>query len=401
MMADRSFRELLAKFDATPDAGKARLIDAYLSTMRYPILEDDSTAVLLYRGDRRSVRLTGDMTDWIDTIPFEKVGGTDLWFAPVRCEPDARLEYVLMLDDDPTPVTDPLNRYGVRGFVLNSELAMPRYERREVFAPYLDGREGGLELVREHNLPAGALPYGHTIHVYLPPGYDGSSKRFPAVYFQDGHAYLAAGVTSHALDRLTREGTLPPLIGVFVTPPNTDVPEVPNRMTEYGMNDDYIAFICDELVPWVDGSFRTEATPSCRLVAGASYGGLIAATIALRRPRVFGLAYSQSGYLSFRGDALIKECHSAAELPGRFFADCGTYERRVARGIVPDDEGDFLEANRRFRDMMRGRKADLIYREYPEGHTWGNWRAHLIDALQHFFGPGVRVAGGGGKAKGE
>jgi enterochelin esterase family protein len=278
---------------------------------------------------------------------------------------------------------------------------MPHYRRREVFDLFLDGREGGLELVRRIQLPAGALPYAHTVHVYLPPGYDASSFRFPAVYFQDGHAYLANGFTSHVLDRLIREGRIPPLVGVFVTPPNIDVPEVPNRMTEYGMNDDYIAFFCDELVAWVDGSFRTEAAPSRRLVVGASYGGLISATIAFRRPTVFGLAYSQSGYLSFRDDALIKECRVVPELPGRFYADCGTYERRVARGIVPDDEGDFLGANRRFRDVMKARKADLIYREYPEGHTWGNWRAHLIDALEHFFGVGIGAAGDGGKVKGE
>lgn len=356
--------------------------------MRYPIIEDESTAILLYRGERRSVGLIGDMTDWVDVTPFERIEGTDLWFAPVRCEPDARLEYVLMLDDDPTPSTDPLNRRGVRGFVLNSELAMPRYSRRGVFDPYLDGREGGLELVRESRLPAGALPYAHTVHVFLPPGYDASSSGFPTAYFQDGHAYLAAGVTPFALDRLMRDGTIAPLIGVFVTPPNTDVPAVPNRMTEYGMNDDYIGFFCDELVPWVDASFRTMTEPSRRLVVGASYGGLISATIALRRPGVFGLACSQSGYLSFRGDALIKECLAAPELRGRFYVDCGIYERRVARGIVPDHEGDFLEANRRFRDMMQARKADLVYREYPEGHTWGNWRAHLLDALGHFFGAG-------------
>lgn len=400
-MPDSSFRELVDRLHGAPDSGKARLIDAYLETMCYPVLEDDSTAIILYRGNRRSVRMTGDMTDWIDTIPFEKIEGTDLWFARVHCEPDARLEYVLMFDEDPTPVTDPLNRFGVRGFVLNSEIAMPRYMRREVFDPYLDGREGGLELVRESELPAGALPYSHTVHVYLPPAYDASSTRFPTVYFNDGHAYLAAGVTLHMLDRLIRDGKLPPMIGVFVTPPNISVPEVPNRMTEYGMNDDYISFFCDELVPWADTSFRTEASPSRRLVVGASYGGLISATIALRRPEVFGLAYSQSGYLSFREDALIKECMAARDLPGRYYADCGTYERRVARGIVPDDEGDFLEANRRFRDMMNARNADLIYREYPEGHAWGNWRAHLIDALEYFFVAGNRVAGDGDKTRRE
>jgi enterochelin esterase family protein len=36
---------------------------------------------------------------------------------------------------------------------------------------------------------------------------------------------------------------------------------------------------------------------------------------------------------------------------------------------------------------------DLIYREYPEGHTWGNWRTHLIEALKHFFGRKAHATG--------
>jgi enterochelin esterase-like enzyme len=393
-MADSSFRQLLATLHGASDAGKASLVDAYLASMRYPIFEDDATAVLLYRGDRRSVRLTGDMTDWIDAVPYERIPGTDLWFTRLRLEADARLEYVLMFDEDPSQSRDPFNPHGVRGFVLNSELAMPRYRRRPVFDPYMDGREGGFEMVRENTLPPGALPYAHVIHVYLPPGYSASTSGLPAVYFQDGPAYITAGFTTHVLEGMIRDGKIPPLLGIFVTPPNLYLPEVPNRTTEYGMNDQYISFFCDELVPWVDARFRTRREPPGRLVVGASYGGLISATIALRRPDVFGCACSQSGYLSFRGDALIEECRKAAELPGRYFVDCGTYERRVARGIVPDDEGDFLESNRRFRAMMEGRGGDLTYREYPEGHTWGNWRAHLMDALEHFLGVGGEGAAG-------
>jgi enterochelin esterase-like enzyme len=29
---------------------------------------------------------------------------------------------------------------------------------------------------------------------------------------------------------------------------------------------------------------------------------------------------------------------------------------------------------------------DVVQREYHEGHTWGNWRRHLIDALEDYFG---------------
>jgi enterochelin esterase family protein len=157
-------------------------------------------------------------------------------------------------------------------------------------------------------------------------------------------------------------------------------------MNEYGMSAEYVAFFTEELSAWVDAHFRTVCDPSARFVVGDSYGGLISLTIGLRRPDIFGMAYSQSGYMSFNKDQLLKELAARDRVGGRFYLDCGTYERCVARGIVPDEEGDFLAANRRMARLMEHKHVDMVYREYPEGHTWGNWRGHLHDALEHFFG---------------
>jgi enterochelin esterase-like enzyme len=206
------------------------------------------------------------------------------------------------------------------------------------------------------------------------------------VYFNDGSAYIENGAAPAVFDALIRSDRIEPLIGVFVTPPNVGEPKAPNRITEYGMNDEYVRFFSDELVPFVDGRLRTRRSPSGRLVVGASYGGLISAYIGLARADVFGLAYSQSGYMSFQKDRLLREMEARGSAGARLFVDIGTYERRVARGIVIDDEGDFLLANRRCRETLRRLGADAVYREYHEGHTWGNWRVHLIDALEYFFG---------------
>ncbi len=60
--------------------------------------------------------------------------------------------------------------------------------------------------------------------------------------------------------------------------------------------------------------------------------------------------------------------------------------RTVGKGWLPDEEIDFVAANRRFRDVLSEGGYDFEYREYPEGHTWGNWRRHVADALIHYFG---------------
>lgn len=386
-MSDDSFHRLeqLLRSELNPVV-RVQAIDNFLRKARYPVAETETTAVLLYRGDAESVGLIGDMTDWVDVVPMQRISGTDLFFYRGTFEPDARLEYALHPEGQPGPSRDPLNPYGVQSFFVNSELAMPGYRRNPIFNPYLDGRKAGYELVRTETVGPGALPYPHTIHVYLPPGYDAAHSDLPAVYLQDGSAYIENGAAPVVLESLIWSGAIEPVIGVFVTPPNMNLPAEPNRITEYGMNDEYVRFFTEELVPYVESRYHARRSPSSRLVVGDSYGGLISACIAFRRPDVFGMACSQSGYLSFQNDRLLREIESEGAFRARLDVQIGTYERRVARGIVVDEEGDFLLANRRFSAILERVGADAVYREYHEGHTWGNWRAHLIDTLTHFFG---------------
>ena len=102
-------------------------------------------------------------------------------------------------------------------------------------------------------------------------------------------------------------------------------------------------------------------------------------------PDVFGLGYSQSGYLSFNDNALIEAYQKARSQPIRLYLDIGLYEQKVGQGWLPENEIDFLRANREFRKVLTEKGYDFIYREYPERHAWGNWRAHLTDALVHYF----------------
>ncbi len=267
---------------------RRRIIDDYLADRAYPVFEDENTVLLLYRGEVDGVSLIGDMTDWIDQVPFTRVPETDLFWFRGHYESDARLEYVLRTSGSETLCVDPLNPYRVNGFVLNAELAMPHYRRQPVFEHYRDGRTGGYELLREYTLPAGALSYPHTIHLYLPPDYDAQTERYPCVYFQDGRDYIEYGIAPLVLHTLVTHRLIPPVVGVFVTPPNLHLPQKPNRTTEYGMNAAYVAFFTGELRSWVDAHVRTVRDASARLVVGDSYGGLISATIGLRSPDVFG-----------------------------------------------------------------------------------------------------------------
>jgi len=388
---DQRFKIFEEKINKTTDSNKRQqFVDQLINSAKegdYPIFEDDSTVVLLYQSDKDSAFVLGDMANWQEFLPMTKIETTNLFYFRAQYEPSARLEYWVSTDKDGSVGVDPLNKYKVlNGFGPMSELTMPRYDRHPYFDKYVFGKKGSTELTKPLKIPAGVLPYEHQLHVYLPSGYHEEKQKYPAVYIQDGIDYVEFAQTPYVINKLIQDKKIEPVIAVFVTPPNRFLPGPPNRMTEYGLNDDYVTFFAEELVPFIDQKYRTKKDPNSRLVVGDSFGGLISAYIPFVRPDIFQLGYSQSGYLSFQKDKLIEAYSNSSRKNIRLYVDIGTYERAVGGAFLPSSETDFFMANRRFKKVLEKKGYDFVYHEYFEGHTWGNWRRHLIDGLIHFFG---------------
>ena len=379
---------LKAVHESDDPGRKSTLAEAFykkLQAQPYPLFENDTTFVLVYKGTQDSAGVLGDLSNWSETLWMDRVPGTDLFYLRGHAPADARIEYWLMFGENSLWSVDPLNPFkSLNGFGELSELAMPRYERHPYFNDYLDGRKGSSDGLRVHEIDSKFLGYPHTIHVCLPPGYD-AAHEYPVLYLQDGIDYVEFAQVPHILERLIADGKIEAMLAVFVTPPNRFKADFPNRMSEYGLNDAYVRFFADELVPFIDATYSTRAVAGARLVTGDSFGGLISAYIPFARPEVFACGYSQSGYLSFQQDRLIDLYRTQEKRDIRLYVDSGLYEERVGASFLPAAESDFLAANRRFRVVLQERGYAFVYREYAEGHTWGNWRRHLIDALMWFF----------------
>jgi hypothetical protein len=86
----------------------------------------------------------------------------------------------------------------------------------------------------------------------------------------------------------------------------------------------YLDYICDEIVPFIDGRYPTAAQAGRRAVTGHSSGGYGAMVLPMLRPDVFGALASRAG------DALFENCYrhdfpqAARILRDRFD---GSYER--------------------------------------------------------------------------
>jgi enterochelin esterase-like enzyme len=135
------------------------------------------------------------------------------------------------------------------------------------------------------------------IDVYLPPGYDAGSARYPVIYevpYSAGTWQSGMRLPS-VLDALIRGGSLPPAIVVFAGQFGGPYAES-QCANSFDGREWFDRFVATDLVHWVDTHLRTIATPASRATFGFSAGGYCSAAILAHHPDVFGSAIVLSGY---------------------------------------------------------------------------------------------------------
>ncbi len=367
-----SFDQLLYQLEhATSVSAKDRLVREFAATHTSPLIEDTRAIFFHISSEAESVTLEGDWTHWQPTAPMRYLPDTPLWYRIERFPRAARLEYKIAVNGHSRP--DPHNpRTAPSGMGPHSEFAMPDYRApREI----TDDTPIARGVVEPHWMRSQAMADRRTFWVCLPPGYD-AHRQYPVAYLNDGGDYLHYADFPRLADYLIEAGLVKPFIAVLVKPND--------RRVEYARNNHYARFLVDELVPWIDSNYATRAIASARAIIGSSFGGLIAAHVARRRPQVFGLVAGQSGYYSFQNDALIRDYSAAQNLGIKFHLVVGEFETDLDGAGKPDR--DFVAAQRRFVEMLRAKQYVFAATEYPEGHQWNFWRAHLGEAFKFFWG---------------
>jgi S-formylglutathione hydrolase FrmB len=162
--------------------------------------------------------------------------------------------------------------------------------------------------------------------------------------------------------------------------------------------DKYESYMVRELIPEIDGKFRTVADRGHRAIAGLSMGGYGAMKFGLKYPDKFAIAGSFSGALDgpLRGQEhqflrpSIMSVFGAEnsqtrkdndifrivrELPADkikslpfLYLDCGT-------------EDWLLQPNRDFADLLLKQKIPHEYRQLPGRHDWNFWDAEVQEFL--------------------
>lgn len=163
--------------------------------------------------------------------------------------------------------------------------------------------------------------------VYTPPDYEkNQSARYPVLYLQHGWgedetAWMNQGRANLIMDNLIADGKTKPFIIVMTY-------GMTNEIKFGGLKDFSITpfqtVLVDELIPYIDGNFRTIADQQHRAMAGLSMGGMETRMITLNKPEVF------SHYALLSGGVYKPEDIKDKSKVKLIFLSCGNKERPEA-----------------------------------------------------------------------
>ncbi len=164
----------------------------------------------------------------------------------------------------------------------------------------------------------------------------------------------------------------------------------------------------DQLLPWIDGHFRTRADRAERAIAGLSMGGFGAISYAARHPDLFGAAASFSGAVdtnnpldiavtpdSVFGPRATQEVHWRAhnpwDLAGNLHGVNLTLRTGNGQPGGPFGGGDVVEfavhqMSVSFHNRLVALGIPSLWDDYgPGGHDWPYWQRDLRQTLPTFM----------------
>ncbi|MCR6497892.1 alpha/beta hydrolase-fold protein [Shinella sp. CPCC 101442] len=365
-----------------------------------PLVEagEDGRKIVTFlgRGAQRNIRLFGAPSG--DHEELQQLAGSHIWFKSFDVPDGTRLSYQLAFDVPDVPGTardrriailatakaDPLNRHPWpakasdaynQDSVLELEGAPPQ--------PWLAENGNPTGTLKTLSIESEVLGNRRDITIYRPAGFDPARKDTILLFVFDADQYLERVPVPRMLDNMIAAGAVPPVVAVFVANPDRAA-----RARELPANPAFADFMAVELYPLVVKETGVAVSAARTVLAGSSYGGLAAATVAMRHPEVFGNVLSMSGsfWWSPPGTPEDRREHVAGliaaggVLPLRFFLAAGLFETG-AHGTA-----GILDTSRHLRDVLQAKGIPVTYRDYAGGHDYLVWQGVLPDGLIALFG---------------
>ena len=234
--------------------------------------------------------------------------------------------------------------------------------------------------VREADFRSDALGVSKHYLVWLPPGYDGGTRRYPVIYMLHGLSgdernWVELGHIGAAAEKLGLQAIIvmpdgdASFYSDWVTPARYEqciaAPKLPFQRPGTPREGfcvrraNYETYIVKDLIGHVDATYRTIADRRGRAIGGLSMGGFGALVLAFRHPDVFASVASHSGV-----DALLY---------------AGPRPFQPGQGKLATDLAGFIARAGEF-----GRYWELIF-----GTKLESWQAHDPASLAAGLKPGA------------
>jgi len=330
--------------------------------------------------------------DWMEGATVEKLakGEDGVWSATVGpLTPDF---YSYSLTVDGVKTLDPPNAFikqGIAGidnmvFVSGPEAA---------FEDNNPVPHGQIRLVWYNS---GTLGVQRRMHVYTPPGYDGSAKRYPVFYLLHGggdedSGWSTIGRAGFILDNLIAEKKAQPMIVVMpngslpmpanLPRPTPGVTPSPEAAAAYAAaRARFVPELMKEVIPNVEKNFRVLADREHRAIAGLSMGGGQTLQVITANPDKF--AYVGVWSAGIGQNAADWETTNAA------FLDNPKVNSWVKLFSISVGDKDFaLNGSKNLQEVLKKHGIQHQMHISGGGHTWTNWRHYLNDFAPKLFGP--------------
>ena len=242
--------------------------------------------------------------------------------------------------------------------------------------------------------------------IYLPPGYETSTRSYPVLYLLHGYTDDETGWTQYGeIEQIANDmishGTATPMIIVM---PDGGVSWYINNFDRSMPYEDY--FI-QEFMPYVESTYRIRKEKRYRAVAGLSMGGYGSFLFAIKHPELFAhcaplsaaffeetafVTGPQSNYdrafailygKGLTGKDRVNETYKLND-PYRIVSDtANTRKLKTVKYYIDCGDDDFLSpGNAAMHKLLKEKGIAHEFRMRDGAHTWTYWRHSIRDVLR-------------------
>lgn len=241
--------------------------------------------------------------------------------------------------------------------------------------------------------------------IYLPAGYDESSRRYPVLFLLHGYtddetAWVQFGEVNTIYEQQLEFGETAPMIIVM---PDAGVSWYVNSADGKIRYED---FFINEFIPFIDATYKTRPVKEFRAIAGLSMGGHGTLLMALKHPELFTAAAPLSAGIHTKEELISLPEERWVQLLGPIFGIKLKGEERLTehfmKNYIPEiirtgdadkfktvkfyidcgDDDFLIKGNMELHALMIDKEIPHEFRVRNGGHNWEYWRTALPEVFR-------------------